>query len=70
MAVDPLPLATIRDLRDRVDLRTADWHSPTLEDDLAIVRALDELIERRTAGTDVSGYATKAEPAPIVKAAP
>jgi hypothetical protein len=70
MAGDPLPNTTIRDLRDRVDLRTADWHSPTLEDDLAIVRALDELIERRIAGlNDVMGYATKAE-TPIVKAAP
>lgn len=44
---DRLPLELLRDLRARIDAKCADWHDPELEDNIAIVRALDELIERR-----------------------
>lgn len=49
---DRLSLETLRDLRARIDARCADWHDPQLEDSIAIVRALDELIERRIAVGD------------------
>lgn len=46
---DRLSLELLRDLRARIDAKCADWHDPSLEDNIAIVRALDELIERRIA---------------------
>lgn len=44
---DRLPLDLLRHLRNRIDAKCADWHDPALEDNIAIVRALDELLERR-----------------------